>query len=106
MFRVSKYSSAKGISYLSGEYVPVDEYDCHHIIPVQNGGANNFDNLCVLSATEHDILHSSTPDRLFDLFPKNKKRIKSLIDSLDCCSGKYVLNSLSKGFHRKESLTC
>lgn len=82
MFRISKYSSMKGISYLSGEFVPVDEYHCHHIIPRYKGGSNDFDNLCVLSELEHRILHSSTPEQLYVLFPKKKKRITMLIDAL------------------------
>jgi len=82
MFRISKYSSCKGVSYLSGEYVPVSEYHCHHIKPKENGGTNDFDNLCVLSESEHQILHSSTPNILYDLYPKKKKRIKELIEKL------------------------
>lgn len=82
MFRISKYSSVKGVSYLSGERVPVDEYHCHHIIPRNKGGTNDFNNLCVLSETEHRILHSSSPERLYSMFPKKIRRIKALIDAL------------------------
>ena len=82
LFRISKYSSTKGISYLSGEYVPVGQYHCHHIKPLKSGGTNDFNNLCVLSELEHTILHSTTPERLYDLFPKKKKRIKALIEAL------------------------
>jgi hypothetical protein len=82
IFRVSKYSSVKGKSYLAGEYVPVENYHCHHIKPKSKGGTSDFDNLCVLSETEHTILHSSTPERLYDMFPKKQKRIKLLIDKL------------------------
>jgi len=82
MFRISKYSSCKGVSYLSGEYVPVENYHCHHIKPRENGGTNDFDNLCVMSETEHTILHSADPTQLYDLYPKKKKRIKALIEKL------------------------
>ena len=82
MFRISKYSSCKGVSYLSGEYVPVNEYHCHHLKPQAKGGTNDFDNLCVLSETEHDILHSSDPSILYELYPKKKKRIRELIEKL------------------------
>jgi group II intron reverse transcriptase/maturase len=82
MFRISKYSSVKGISYLSGEFVPVEEYHCHHIKPEEKGGTHDFNNLCVLSETEHRILHSSTPEQLFQLYPRKHKRIKALIDAL------------------------
>ena len=82
MFRISKYSSCRGKSYLSGEYVPVHDYHCHHIKPHEKGGMHDFDNLCVLSETEHIILHSSTPERLYELFPKKKKRIEFLIGNL------------------------
>jgi group II intron reverse transcriptase/maturase len=82
IFRISKYSSCKGVSYLSGEYVPVSEYHCHHIKPREKGGTNDFENLCVLSEAEHAILHSSNPSALYELYPKNKKRIKALIEKL------------------------
>jgi hypothetical protein len=84
MFRISKYSSAKRKSYMTGRYVPVEEYHCHHIIPKQKGGTDNFKNLCVLSKTEHEILHSKTPEILYILFPKKKckERIKKLIENL------------------------
>lgn len=82
MFRISKYSSAKGVSYLSGNHVPVNEYHCHHINPRSKGGKNDFDNLCVLSEEEHTILHSNIPERLYSMFPRKIRRIKSLIDSL------------------------
>lgn len=82
MFRISKYSSVKGVSYLSGNHVPVNEYHCHHINPRSKGGKNDFDNLCVLSEEEHTILHSNTPERLYSMFPRKIRRIKSLIDSL------------------------
>ena len=82
MFRISKYSSCKGTSYLSGEYVPVENYHCHHIKPVEKGGTNDFNNLCVLSEAEHNILHSSNPSELYELYPKKKKRIKEFIEKL------------------------
>ena len=82
MFRISKYSSTKGISYLSGKFVPVEKYHCHHIIPRYKGGTNGFDNLCVLSELEHRILHSASPERLYELFPNRKKRIQALIGVL------------------------
>jgi len=82
MFRISKYSCSKGISYLSGEFVPVSQYHCHHIKPVEKGGTNDFDNLCVLSEDEHRILHSCTPERLYSMFPNKIRRIKALIDAL------------------------
>ena len=82
MFRISKYSSTKGKSYLSGDYVPVEDYHCHHIKPIKKGGTHDFDNLCVLSDTEHNTLHSTTPEKLYELFPKRKARIETLIKSL------------------------
>ncbi len=82
MFRISKYSSVKGVSYLSGEFVPVEEYHCHHIKPRYKGGTNDFDNLCVLSEYEHTILHSAAPEQLYVLYPRKKKRIRMLIDAL------------------------
>jgi len=105
MFRISKYSSVKGISYLSGEFVPVWDYHCHRLIPHDNGGTNDFDNLCVLSEIEHQILHSNTPEQLYEMFPNRKKRIDSLIGKLYASHGKYALNSLNKGFRGEKALS-
>ena len=82
MFRISKYSSVKGISHLSGEFVSVEEYHCHHIKPIARGGTHDFTNLCVLSETEHRILHSSNPEQLYSMYPRKHNRIKFLIDAL------------------------
>ena len=82
MFRISKYSSVKGKSYISGDYVPVSDYHCHHIKPRSIGGTNDFDNLCVLSETEHRILHSHNPELLLEMYPKKKRVIKTLIHAL------------------------
>lgn len=82
MFRISKYSCSKGKSALSGEYVSVGEYHCHHIKPEKLGGTNDFDNLCVLSETEHKLLHGSNPEILMKMFPKRKKVIRSFINAL------------------------
>jgi group II intron reverse transcriptase/maturase len=82
MFRISKYSSVKGISYLSGEFIPVAEYHCHHIKPIEKGGTHDFSNLCVLSETEQRILCGDTPEQLYLIYPRRKKRIKYLIDTL------------------------
>lgn len=82
MFRISKYSSTHGKSFLSGERVSVQDYHCHHILPIYKGGSNAFDNLCVLSETEHRISHSKTPEILYEMYPRRKKRVKSLIEKL------------------------
>lgn len=82
MFRISKYSSMRGKSYLSGQFVPVEKYHCHHIKPLSKGGDNNFLNLCVLSEEEHRILHSKDPQRLYQMYPNRTGRVKFLIGSL------------------------
>jgi group II intron reverse transcriptase/maturase len=82
MFRISKYSSTKGISYLSGKHVPVSEYHCHYIKPRNKGGTDDFCNLCVLSEVEWEILSSETPERLYAIYPRRKKRIDALIAAL------------------------
>lgn len=82
MFRISKYSSMRGKSYLSGQFVPVEKYHCHHIKPLSKGGDNNFLNLCVLSEEEHRILHSKDPQRLYQMYPNRTGRVKFLIGNL------------------------
>lgn len=80
-FRISKYSSCNGKSYLSGNFVPVEEYHCHHKTPRSKNGKDTFDNLCVLSVEEHRILHGKTPEKLLTMTNKKfHKRVKDLID--------------------------
>lgn len=80
-FRISKYSCCSGKSFLSGDFVPVDRYYCHHKIPRCKSGKDEFDNLCVLSDGQHKILHSNTPERLYDIVGKKlHNRVKELID--------------------------
>lgn len=83
-FRVSKYSCCKGRSYISGQKVSVGEYHCHHMIPKTKGGTDNWDNLCVLSESEHRLLHSNNYMTLLDdvTSQKFKKRIKELISKV------------------------
>lgn len=80
-FRVSKYSCCRGVSYITGEKVSVDEYHCHHILPKSKGGTDEWHNLCVLSASEHRFLHSNSYKTLLDQAksPKYRKRIIELI---------------------------
>lgn len=82
MFRISKYSSMHGKSFLSGEVVLVERYHCHHIVPCQKGGTDDFSNLCVLSDVEHRILHSKAPERLYGMYPRRKGRVHYLISRL------------------------
>lgn len=82
LFRVSKYSSVKGVSYISGKKVAVEKYHCHHIKPKSKGGTNDFDNLCVLSEMEHRLLHGKDPTVLYELYPKKKTRIYKLIENI------------------------
>ena len=67
----------------TGEFVPAEEYHCYHIIPIEKGGTNDFDNLCVLSEAEYSILCSDTTERLHSLYPNRQKRIEYLIDALN-----------------------
>jgi hypothetical protein len=73
LFRVSKYSSVKGVSYLSGIKVSVHDYHLHHIIPSKNNGSDDFNNLCVLSEDEHTTLHGLNPEQLLGSFWKARQ---------------------------------
>jgi len=107
LFRVSKYSSVKGLSYISGKKVPVHDYHLHHIIPSNRNGSNDFNNLCVLSESEHIALHGKNPEQLLSQYPSRKDRIVKLIESLskkgtDVC--KHVRKKKKSDVHRKRGL--
>ena len=77
-FRVSKYSCCRGVSYISGEKVLVEEYHCHHILPKSRGGTDDWHNLCVLSEVEHRILHSNSYNLLLKQAKSTKYRNRIL----------------------------
>lgn len=79
-FRVSKYSCCRGVSYITGEKVPVNDYHCHHIIPKSKGGTDDWHNLCVLTVSEHKLLQNSYTTLLEQAkAPKYRRRIIELI---------------------------
>lgn len=45
------YRAGKGICYLCGDFVPWDEYQSEHVVPVCKGGANDVVNGRVSCAT-------------------------------------------------------
>ena len=69
-------------SYLSGQFVPVEKYHCHHIKPLSKGGDNNFLNLCVLS--EEGTPHSAQqrPTASLPDVSNRTGRVKFLIGNL------------------------
>jgi RNA-directed DNA polymerase len=82
-FRISKYSSLHGLSHISGEVVPVEDYHCHHIVPSNKGGKDDYNNLCILSKEQHIILHSNNREKLYDIVGKKyHKRVKELISAV------------------------
>ncbi|MFC0476948.1 reverse transcriptase domain-containing protein [Robertmurraya beringensis] len=75
-YRVSLYSSLHGVGYLTGEKVDVANYHCHHVLPKSKGGSDAFNNLVILTADEHRILHSKNYIQLLSLCKQSKKYIK------------------------------
>lgn len=54
--RLSLYSAQKGRCIITGE--PLDEFmEVHHIIPIQNGGTDKYNNLILLTYDAHKLIH-------------------------------------------------
>lgn len=77
--RISLYSAQYGKCAVSGVSLqPFDIY-CHHIIPLEIGGTDKYNNLVLLTENTHKLIHSTkeeTIQKYLDLLNLNKKELE------------------------------
>ena len=57
--RISLYFVQKGKCAVTGEkFTAVEEMHCHHKIPKSKGGTDDYENLILVTATVHKLIHS------------------------------------------------
>ena len=79
--RITLYIARKGKSYITGKFVDVYEYHCHHKVSVKDGGTHEFRNLVLLSDDEHKLIHSvdqEKQDKYIQKLELSKAEIKKV----------------------------
>ena len=57
--RISRYSMKLGKCEITNQFLPAHFVHCHHYLPVYLGGKDTFDNLRILHADVHALIHAT-----------------------------------------------
>ena len=58
--RISKYSMQKGCCAITGEFLLAERVHCHHVLPRNLGGTDEYKNLVIVSREVHRLIHATT----------------------------------------------
>lgn len=78
---LSLYSAQKGKCRICGKELELEEIYCHHIIPKELGGTDEYKNLIIVHIEIHKLLHSTNTDEITKLTSKfnlNMSQIEKL----------------------------
>ena len=61
--RISLYSAQKGKCAVTGEkFASTEEIHCHHKIPKSKSGTDDYQNLVLVTATVHKLIHATNAE--------------------------------------------
>lgn len=76
--RMSRYSMKMGRCEITGTFLRAEDVHCHHVIPKQLGGTDEFDNLRIIHKDIHKIIHMKDMDKIKTLISKHKMSKKTI----------------------------
>lgn len=82
--RISLMVGQRGKCYVTGEYLEIDDMECHHKTMKCEGGTDNYDNLVWLKKDVHKLIHAKNEDTIeyymqrINVDEKSKKRLNIL----------------------------
>lgn len=77
--RISLYSAQKGKCAVTGEkFISTEEIHCHHKIPKSQGGTDEYQNLILVTATVHKLIHAKNPETIQKYLKCCKPNMKKL----------------------------
>lgn len=62
--RISLYAAQWGKCAVTGQALEYDEIHCHHIVPCEHGGKDNYQNLVIVHKYVHYLIHASRPETI------------------------------------------
>lgn len=78
---LSLYSAQKGKCRICGNNLELEDIYCHHIIPKESGGTDEYKNLVIIHADIHRLLHSVNNNEIAKILTKfnlNELQIEKL----------------------------
>ena len=77
--RISLYSAQKGKCAVTGEsFTSTEEIHCHHKIPKSQGGTDEYQNLILVTATVHKLIHATNAETIQKYLKTCKPDIEKL----------------------------
>lgn len=89
--RVSLFAAQWGKCAITGrEFLSPDEVHCHHKVPREKGGGDNYANLTLVLKELHTVIHATRPETIsaylsvLKLNPKQLKKLNQLREKAGC----------------------
>ena len=77
--RISLYFAQKGLCAVTGQkFTSMKEIHCHHKIPKSQGGTDDYQNLILVTATVHKLIHANNADTIQKYLQACKPDFKKL----------------------------
>ncbi|WP_325765392.1 MULTISPECIES: group II intron reverse transcriptase/maturase [Bacillus cereus group] len=79
--RISKFISQYGRCALTNIELTSNDWDCHHIIPMEFGGTDRYENLIVLHRSIHQLVHLTDKRKIecvLEAFQLSKREIEKV----------------------------
>ena len=76
--RISLFSAQSGMCSVLGERLEVNDFHCHHIIPIKENGNDKYQNLVIISPDIHRLIHATKSETIHQILAKlelSKKQI-------------------------------
>lgn len=67
---LSLYSAQKGKCRICGQNLELADIYCHHIIPKEDGGTDEYRNLIIIHTDIHKLIHSTNVNEITKLIEK------------------------------------
>ena len=76
--RISLFAAQSGRCGVLGERLEVNDFHCHHIIPINAGGGDKYRNLVIISSDIHRLIHATKSETTHQILAKLKLSKKQI----------------------------
>ncbi|EPD1725697.1 HNH endonuclease [Enterococcus faecalis] len=79
--KLSRYSMQNGKCAVTGEFLTSEITHGHHIVPKEQGGTDDYQNIVIVHEWIHKLIHAKTKQTIeeyFNVLQLNEKQLKKL----------------------------
>ena len=80
--RISRYSMKMGRCEITGEYLHAQDVHCHHYVPKNQGGSDQFQNLRILHKDIHRLIHMKDIEKI-KVYLKRLPQNRLILDKIN-----------------------